>query len=212
MIASQQVKCMRAVELLERKVASDGVAMAPVEAGYALNLAGVYQDCVTRDWAMQTYRRATRLAGKERVQDTWFDVNSLSDHGILLHAVRAALVADVIVVSVYAAEELPLDLYLWFEAWLPRRSSRVGALTALIGVAEPPDSRFARTLEYLQAVARKARLDFVPQARQRAVASPGSSMDAPMDVIAEPSSATARRLQTLYGRQRGAYHHWGLNV
>jgi hypothetical protein len=208
MIASQQVKCMRAVELLERKVASDGVAMAPVEAGYALNLAGVYQDCVTRDWAMQTYRRATRLAGKERVQDTWFDVNSLSDHGILLHAVRAALVADVIVVSVYAAEELPLDLYLWFEAWLPRRSSRVGALTALIGVAEPPDSRFARTLEYLQAVARKARLDFVPQARQRAVASPGSSMD----VIAEPSSATARRLQTLYGRQRGAYHHWGLNV
>jgi hypothetical protein len=40
-------------------------------------------------------------------------------------------------------------------------------LRAFIGVAEPPDSQFARTSAYLQAVARKAQLDFIPQERKR---------------------------------------------
>jgi hypothetical protein len=52
-----------------------------------------------------------------------------------------------------------------------------GALTALIGVAELPDSQLVRTIEYLQAVARKAQLDFIPQQRQRPVASNASSMN-----------------------------------
>jgi hypothetical protein len=70
---------------------------------------------------------------RDLVRNTWYDVHSLSDLEILLASVRAALVADVIVVSVYAADELPLDLYVWINAWLPRRNSREGAFTALIG-------------------------------------------------------------------------------
>ena len=120
---------------------------------------------------MQSCRQATQLAGGERVQNTWYNANSLSDPGILLDAVRAAVAADVIVISVYAADELPLDLYVWIEAWLPRRLSRRGALAALVGVAEPLDSPSVRTLEYLQAVARKAQLDFIPQQRKRPAAS-----------------------------------------
>jgi len=61
----------------------------------------------------------------------------------------------VIVVSVYAADDLPLDLYVWFDLWLPRRPVHGGALTALVGVTEPLDSQSARTFEYLHAVARK---------------------------------------------------------
>ncbi len=45
--------------------------------------------------------------GGEHVQNTWHDVNSLSDPEMLLEAVSAALAADVIVVSVYAADKLP---------------------------------------------------------------------------------------------------------
>jgi len=137
MIALQHVKLMKTAELLERTAFGDGVAIAPVVSGYTLNIAGVYQDSVTRDWAMQSCRQATQLAGGERVQNTWCNTNSLSDPGILLDAVRAAVAADVIVISVYAADELPLDLYVWIEAWLPRRLSRRGALAALVGVAEP---------------------------------------------------------------------------
>jgi len=107
-------------------------------------------------------RLAAQLAGEEHVRNIWYDVHSLDDVQVLMEAVGAVLVADVIVVSIHAADELPLGLYVWIDAWLPRRASREGALTALIGADEPQDSQSFRTREYLQAVARKARLDFIP--------------------------------------------------
>ncbi len=91
--------------------------LTPDESKYALNVAGVYEDSVTRDWAVQMCRAATQRVGEEHVQKTWHDVNSLSDPSFLLDAVRAAVVADVILVSVYAAGELPLGLYLWIDVW-----------------------------------------------------------------------------------------------
>jgi hypothetical protein len=107
-------------------------------------------------------RLAKQLVGEDLVRNTSYDVHSLSDLAMLLAAVRAALVADVIVVSVYAADDLPLDLYVWINAWLPRRNAREGAFTALIGADKPQDPQSVRTHDYLQAVARKARLDFIP--------------------------------------------------
>jgi nucleotide-binding universal stress UspA family protein len=198
---------MSAVEPLERTVPSDKVAISPDEMGCALNIAGVYQDTVTREWAMQTCLRSAQLAGEERIQNTWYDVNSLSDPANLLDAVRAALVADVIVVSVYAANQLPVELYVWVDAWLPRRLSRVGALAVLVGVAEPLESQSVRTLEYLQAVAQKAQLDFFPQERKRPIASSASSIE----LITERVGTNAQSLKELYGRRYDAYYHWGLN-
>jgi hypothetical protein len=198
---------MKTVELLEHPTEAFEVAVAPDELEYTLNIAGIYQDSVTRDWAMQSCHRATQLAGGERVQNTWYNTNSLSDPGILLNAVRAAVAADVIVISVYAADELPLDLYVWIDAWLPRRLSRRGALAALVGVAQPLDSPSVRTLEYLQALARKAQLDFIPQQRER----PAASVVSSMDLITEPASTAAQSLQELHSHRYDAYRHWGLN-
>jgi hypothetical protein len=201
---------MKAVELLKRTVLTDEVSIASDESGHTLNIAGVYQDRVTQDWAMQTCHWATQMARAGRVHNSWFNVNSLGDSGIFVDAVCAALLADVIVVSVYAADELPLDLCAWFEAWLPRRAARVGALTALVGVAEPLDSQSARTFEYLQAVARKGQLDFIPQERKRPVASPAASVG----LITEATGATAQALQEHCGPRYDAYthwDHWGLN-
>lgn len=155
--ALQRVKHMNAIEPF-----SDPVAVAPTESDYALNILGIYQDPLTQSWGVPMCRLATQLAGEDRIRNQWFDVHSLNDIGVLLEAVRAAQVADVIVVSLYAADELPLGLYVWIDAWLPRRSSRVGALTALIGVDQSQDPPSIRTREYLQAVARKAQLDFIP--------------------------------------------------
>ena len=111
------------------------------------------------------------------IRNTWYDMHSLGKIETLQEAVRAALVADVIVISVYAAEELPLGLYVWIDAWLPRRTSREGALTALIGADEPEALQSSRTRDYLQAVARKAQLDFIPLFENRVhQASPTSGM------------------------------------
>jgi hypothetical protein len=196
-----------AIELLEPPVLSDEAAMVPDESGFSLNSAGVYQDSVTREWAMQTCHRATQLAGAERIQNTWYNANSLSDPGTLLEAVRAALAADVIVIAVYAVEELPLDLYVWIDAWLPRRLSRVGALAAVIGVAETREPQSVRTREYLQAVAHKAQLDFVPLERQRSVVFTAASIKG----AAERAGATSPVLPERRGESYDGYNHCGLN-
>ena len=157
MLEADNTKPMKALELL-----SDEPTGAPRDSGPELNIVGVYQDPLTQSWGVPMCRLAMQLAGESLVRNTWYDVHSLSDLRILLAAVRAALVADVIVVSVYAADELPLDLYVWINAWLPRRNAREGAFTALIGADQPQDSQSVRTHDYLRAVARKAQLDFIP--------------------------------------------------
>ena len=148
---------MNATELL-----SDEIIVAPAKSEYALNIVGVYQDRLTQSWGMPMCRLAAQLAGEEHVRNIWYDVHSLDDVQVLMEAVGAVLVADVIVVSIHAADELPLGLYVWIDAWLPRRASREGALTALIGADEPQYPQSSRTRDYLQAVARKAQLDFIP--------------------------------------------------
>ena len=165
---------------------------------------GVYQDIQTREWAAQTFHRATKLAGEERIQNTWYDASSLGDPVTFLHAVSTALVADVIVVSIYAGDELPLDLYVWIDAWLPRRLLRAGALAAIVGVAEPMEPQSIRTFGYLEAVARKAQLDFIPDERRRPVTS-----------LAPSAKLTAKRAglitESLPGLSTNGYNHCGLH-
>ncbi len=141
---------------------SDGLETARDNPGNAFNIALAYQDALTRAWATELCVPLTQKFGSENFQPTWHDINALREPDNLLHAVRAALDADVIVVSVHAAEELPVELYAWIDAWLPRRIARVGALAALIGVTEQPDSHATRTHQYLQAVARRGQMDFIP--------------------------------------------------
>jgi hypothetical protein len=197
---------MKALELMERPAEPFEVAMSLDESEYTLKIAGVYQNNVTRDWATQTSGLATRLAGEIRVQNNWYDLNGMSDPCLLLEAVRAALLADVIVISVFAADELPINLDAWIAAWLPRRLSQAGVLAALVGAAELIDSQSVRTLEYLQGVARKARLDYIPQERKRPVAT-----SVLIRSIVEGSATNDRTLPELYGLRHDGYYHWGLN-
>lgn len=153
---------LRTVARWERTVLPDAVAVPPDESVYALKIAGVYQDSITREWARQMCHPVTQVIGEEWVRNTWYRVNDLCDTGILLDAVQTALRADVIVVSIHAADELPVELYTWIDAWLPRRPPRVSALTAVIGVTGRPGIQAVRTEEYLHAVARRGQLEFVP--------------------------------------------------
>lgn len=140
-------------------------SIAPTDPENELNIAGVYQDSVTQDWAMQTCRMAMQVVGEDRIRKTLYNAHSLSDSEILLDAARAAAEADVILVVVNGADELPLEVYVWIDIWLPRRRLRAGALTALMGVSETLDAQAveAPAHEYLHAVARKGQLDFIPK-------------------------------------------------
>lgn len=149
------------VELPRQNVFSDEPESASPSSGYEFKIAVVYQDTLAQDWAIQMCRPVRQKFGGENVRSTWHSVRSLSDPKILVEAAEAALAADVIVIAVHAADELPPELCAWIDVWVPHRLARVGALAALIGVAGEPAPEANRTREYLQAVARRGLLDFL---------------------------------------------------
>jgi hypothetical protein len=148
-------------ETIEPRVPPGGWEPALAGSGDEFKIVVVYQGAPARDWARQVCQPVREKFGGEYVQDTWHEVNSLGNIENLIVAVRATLRADVIVIAIQAAEELPPELCAWIDVWLPRRHARSGALAALIGVTGQPEPHEARTQEYLQAVARRGQLEFV---------------------------------------------------
>jgi hypothetical protein len=164
---------MEQKDILERTTPSDEVEFVPPETEYALNIASVYQDAPTRKWAAQVCDQVTQLAGKDAVRCTWWEISRLGDPEVLKDAVLTTVPADVILISIYDAKELPVDLCVWIDAWLPRRSLPTGALIALISVPGQTSAQLEHARGYLRAVARKGRLDFLLRERKLPVASRG---------------------------------------
>ena len=98
-------------------------------------------------------------------RESW-KVSDLARAFTFADAVQAAAEADVLVISIRDAGELPLLLHVWVDAWMPRRAGRPGALVALIGVPAKPDALSGRAHEYLDSIARQAGLDFLPRERR----------------------------------------------
>ena len=167
---------MEQTNILERTAPLDVVDFAPSETdpGYALNVAMVYQDALTRKWATEVCDQVTRLAGKNAVHCSQWEISRLNDLCVLKDAILMTVVADVILVSIYDAEELPKDFRAWMDAWLARRYLPTGALIALISA---PGELSAQTKkparDYLRAIARRGRLDFLLRERRLPVTSRG---------------------------------------
>jgi hypothetical protein len=142
------------------------VAGVSTEAEPALRVVTVYQDPLTRCWATELWERVRRLIGGEEVRRQSWNLSDLADRRVLMDAVRAAAEADVLVVSVRDTRELPVGLCGWADAWIPGRAGPAGALVALIGVPPQPDAQSGRAYRYLETVARRAHLDFLPHERK----------------------------------------------
>ena len=141
-------------------------ATAPDETESALNVATVYQDALTRYWATELWDRVGPLIGKGGVCTQSWKISDLTQALAFSNAVHAASEADVLVIAVRDAGALPLFLHVWIDAWMPRRSGLSGALVALIGVSAQPNTQSGHAYQYLQAVARRAGLDFLPRERK----------------------------------------------
>jgi hypothetical protein len=177
------------------------------DAEYVLNVTMVYQDAVTREWASEMETRVTRLVGPENIRADSWRIGDLARPAILEAAVRSAVNADVLVVAASAAGDLPEDLYVWCDIWLPRRLGRAGALVALIGLPDTASHHVLHASEYFQAVARKGGLDYFPQKRPLPAASHALFEMGTMAEIASlrtrvPAGMTAgaeNRVQQFYG-------------
>jgi hypothetical protein len=171
-----------------------------------LNVALVYQDTLSLKWATQVCDQLAQRVGKESVRRTWWEISRLSDPGMLEDAVLSAMQADVIIVSVYDAEELPFALCVWISIWLSRRTPSAGALVALISLPEQPDSQTFRAQNYLRAVARTARMDFLLRERMRTVTSHGFVY---VEKNADKTNATTQLLQEVLSQNHNT--DWGID-
>lgn len=133
---------------------------------YGLNVAVVYEDAPTRCWADEFCGRIAEPFGQDTIRSTWWKLNELEELAVLTGAVSTAMRADVIVVAVRAAEGLPLPFYVWVDSWLPHHEQRLSALVALIAMPDNPGARLDRARNYLRAVARQGRLDFLIEERK----------------------------------------------
>jgi hypothetical protein len=143
---------------------ADGTAIALMDGGYALNVALVYQDALTRQWAGRVRDRMAEVVGEAAIRCTEWKISDLRERRAFSEGAAVLARADVIVVSLYAAERLPAIFYLWVNLWLQQRSGLPGALVAL--VLSPEESNPAATNEtrrYLAAVASQDCLEFFLQ-------------------------------------------------
>jgi hypothetical protein len=152
--------------VFDRIVPPEPEAWAGAEDEPALNVVTVYQDPLTRQWTTELWDRVGQLVSSGGIGTKAWKISDLTQTLIFADAVEAAAEADVLVISVRDAGELPLRLHVWIDAWMPRRVGRPGALVALIGVPAQPHTQVGRAHRYLEAVARRAGLDFLPRERK----------------------------------------------
>jgi len=129
----------------------------------ALNVAVAYEDPLTRHWVDELWGRVGQLIGGGSIQRKTWKIADLVHQRVFGDATRAAAKADVLVIAVRDTREVPLILYVWIDAWLPRRAGLPGALVALIGVPAQPSAQAGCTHRLLEMVARRAGLDFLPR-------------------------------------------------
>jgi hypothetical protein len=153
-----------------------------------LNVMVLYQDRPTRQWAGEVCERLAGLVGHEALRTTCWNLDDLSEPGVLAGAVSTALRADIIVTAVHAAHGLPLPFYVWAGSWFPYRRLGTGVLVALIGLPERMTPQMDRARDYLRALAKKARLDFLIEERKIASETPRSALG----FSSKRSAATAR--------------------
>lgn len=160
----------------------------------ALKVVVVYQDSLTRAWALDLWDKVNSALKNESVFLQSWRMTDLTHARVLPEAIAAAATADILLVSIRAATELPPALSVWVEGWIPQRGQLAGTLVALLGTSDEPPVEPPPVERYLQAVAQRARLDFMP--RQRVLPA-GLPLQAPMPPpTTERAPALAMRTPT----------------
>ena len=170
----------------------------PTACGYSLKIAAIHDDCLPWQWTTEVYLRPLPLVGPDCVQIARWTVEALKQLGDRLNATEAAIKADILILTISAARELPLNLHWWIDSWLPYRPQRPGLLMAILGVPPQPSRLPARIREYLHDVARLGHLDFLPHERTLPLGYP--------DIAAERAPESTQEIQHALGQVHRRHH------
>ena len=167
---------MRPASLVMPKRCSPQNSPATNEPDYALKVTVIYQDHAGYHWAREICSQVQHVIGEDALRIEAWSIDELNCLEPWCQAVEAASNADLIVVAVRAEGQLPLDVGIWLDTWLPQRRARPGALIALLSVPDQPGFRPFQVQESLHEVAQKSHLDFFLQERL-AAAKPASARE-----------------------------------
>ncbi len=194
---------------MEQMSLTAGSAAPPPDIDYILNVVLLYENTATEQWARSVPQQASFLLGPQAVHCHGWNIGDLSAAEVFKEAVLHTIEADVIVVSVQAADELPRDLNAWINAWSEHRLQTTGALVALVGLPEVADINSGRAHARLCAVAREAGLDFIVEER---ILASGPQAPSPGSTLPSVSASTEILYPTFSpGPDTVEVRHWGIN-
>lgn len=133
----------------------------------------------------------------------WVAFRGLANAMLARDAAEKAAEADLIVFSAHAGPRLPEQVEQWIESWLPHKNLEETALAALVGLATDGKKGVTPIHTYLQEVAARRHMDFIPQVIAADTQGPGSAGERPPDAYEIRS--------TFVLTQRLVPQHWGLN-
>ncbi len=166
-----------------------------------------YEDTATRDRAISLCEGMFAHLGAETDFDiSWWRFGYLREPNLAAQAADAAARAGLIVFSTHAGAGLPPYVREWIEQWVTRKSTQPSALAALIGMAGDAQQGLTPIHYYLQTVAVRARMDFMPHAAiPLSVAQYGSAQSAPPpgELLAPPWDESFDTDHPI--------SHWGIN-
>jgi hypothetical protein len=138
----------------------------------------LYEDNSSRDAAISLCNSLQQIFSSELdFEITWCRFKYFNDPGVAAEAAERAAQANVVLVSVSRAQDLPLEVKAWFERWLCERKTSEGALVLLQG-SEPEPAFAISQSSYLYLVAQRANLEFIslsnatPSASTRSIPDP----------------------------------------
>lgn len=121
----------------------------------------LYEDNSSRDAAIHLCKTLEKIFHQDLdFETTWCRFKYFSDPTVAAEAAQIASQADLIIVSIQRAQDLPLEVKAWFERWLPDRESNDGALVLLQTSEDAPSQQNLQT-SYLYLLAQRANLDYL---------------------------------------------------
>jgi hypothetical protein len=121
----------------------------------------LYEDNSSRDAAIRLCNTLEKNFHTDLdFETTWCRFKYFTDPAVASEAAEIAAQADLIIVAIQRAQDLPLEVKAWFERWLPERESSEGALVLLQTSEELPSLQNLQS-SYLYLLAQRANLDYL---------------------------------------------------
>jgi len=165
-----------------------------------------YEDALARNKAIGLCDRLMQRFWKDaNFEMSWWRLDFLQEDQIAQEARVAVAQCDMMLISVTTSACLPRTLTTWIESWPSFREIQDGVLAAMIGGPED-QGRLSETHAYLREVARRAKMDYLPQF----ICGSYETLDGSIGAISKRAQVSSSLLDDIL--QRYPMHsHWGIN-